>query len=152
MPTADQTPCGLPLFVYGSLLFGDVQRALLGRVPDSRPAAVAGWRNAALRDRAFPGLVPHTGSRVTGCLLTGLDPAERALLDTYEGPMYEARALPLEDGGLALAYVCVDASLVLADDWDREHFGRELLPGYTAGVVRWLASRGETLTRTGSGD
>ncbi|MFF9036881.1 gamma-glutamylcyclotransferase family protein [Streptomyces sp. NPDC014892] len=151
MPTADRPTYELPLFVYGSLSYGEVQQALLGRVPESRPAAVTGWRNAALRDRVFPGLVPRAGSRVTGCLLTDLDPAERALLDVYEGPMYEARALPVEGGGPAVAYVCVDASLVLENDWDREHFGRELLPGYTAGVVRWLASRGATLTRTGSG-
>ncbi|MFJ4617478.1 gamma-glutamylcyclotransferase family protein [Streptomyces sp. NPDC088812] len=131
----------LPLFVYGSLSFDAVQRALLGRLPVSRPAAVTGWRNAALRDRPFPGLVPRAGSRVAGCLLTGLNPAERALLHAYEGPMYEDRALPLEGGGLGLAYVCTDASLVLEGDWDREHFGRELLPGYLAGVVRWLASR-----------
>jgi gamma-glutamylcyclotransferase (GGCT)/AIG2-like uncharacterized protein YtfP len=163
--TTDHRVSELPLFVYGSLSFGEVQRALLGRVPASRPAAVTGWRNAALRGRAFPGLVSRAGGRVAGCLLTGLDPAERALLDAYEGPMYEARALPLEGGGLALAYVCTDASLVLESDWDREHFGRELLPDYLAGVVRWLASRadvpsaapaggdapsGTTLTRTES--
>ncbi|MEU1474367.1 gamma-glutamylcyclotransferase family protein [Streptomyces sp. NPDC001668] len=149
---ADQPMRELPLFVYGSLSFGEVQRALLGRLPESRPAAVTGWRNAALRDRVFPGLVPRAGGRVAGCLLTDLDPAERALLDVYEGPMYEARALPLEGGGLGLVYVCIDASLVLEEDWDRGHFGRELLPGYTAGVVRWLASRGATLTHTGSGE
>jgi hypothetical protein len=65
--------------------------------------------------------------------------------------MYEARVLPLEGGGPGVAYVCIDASLVLENDWDPEYFGREFLPGYTAGVVRWLASREATLTHTGSG-
>jgi gamma-glutamyl AIG2-like cyclotransferase len=148
LPTTDQPTTDL--FVYGSLSFAEVQQVLLGRLPGSRPAAVTGWRNAALRDRAFPGLVAQPGGRVTGSLLTDLTPAERALLDAYEGPMYEARALPLADGGLGLTYVCVDASLVLHHDWDRDHFGRYLLQDYLTGVTRWLAAsaRAVTLTRT----
>ncbi|WP_405936846.1 gamma-glutamylcyclotransferase [Streptomyces sp. NBC_00726] len=133
-------PIADPLFVYGSLTFREVQEALLGRVPDARPAAVAGWRNAALRARPFPGLVAGAG-RVPGSLLTGLDADERALLDAYEGPMYEGRTVPLEGGGQAWTYVCVDHGLVLDEDWDRERFGTELLASYTAGCVRWLNSR-----------
>ncbi|WP_250292550.1 gamma-glutamylcyclotransferase, partial [Frankia sp. CiP1_Cm_nod1] len=45
------------LFVYGTLCFPEVARALLGRLPCSRPAAAAGWRAAALPGRAYPGLV-----------------------------------------------------------------------------------------------
>ncbi|WP_445548822.1 gamma-glutamylcyclotransferase, partial [Frankia sp. CiP1_Cm_nod2] len=46
------------LFVYGTLCFPEVARALLGRLPCSRPAAAAGWRAAALPGRAYPGPVP----------------------------------------------------------------------------------------------
>ena len=39
------------LFAYGTLRFPDVLTALLGRVPEQAPAAVDGWRVAALDGR-----------------------------------------------------------------------------------------------------
>jgi Gamma-glutamyl cyclotransferase, AIG2-like len=45
------------LFIYGSLLFAEVMRVLIGRAPDSTPAALVGWCVAALPGRVYPALV-----------------------------------------------------------------------------------------------
>jgi gamma-glutamylcyclotransferase (GGCT)/AIG2-like uncharacterized protein YtfP len=127
-----------PLFVYGSLIVTDVLEAVLGRVPAHRPAHVAGWRRAALRERPFPGLVPGAGS-VDGIVLTDLTARERDLLDAFEGPMYERRDIALTDGTTALAYVCVDELLVLGDDWDVERFRRDDLPAFLEMCAAWSA-------------
>jgi gamma-glutamylcyclotransferase (GGCT)/AIG2-like uncharacterized protein YtfP len=129
-----------PLFVYGSLVVADVLDAVLGRVPQHRRARVTGWRAAALRERPFPGLVSAEGA-VDGIVLTDLTGAERELLDAFEGPMYARRELTLDDGTTAVAYVCVDELLVLADDWDIERFRRDDLPAYLERCARWLATR-----------
>jgi gamma-glutamylcyclotransferase (GGCT)/AIG2-like uncharacterized protein YtfP len=129
-----------PLFVYGTLTVDEVLRALVGRVPARRPAQVAGWRAAALRDRPFPGLVPADGV-VRGFVLTDLTDAERDLFDAFEGTAYERRPLELTDGTTAAAYVWRDQLCALADHWDVERFRRDDLPAYLDRCAGWLATR-----------
>src|SRR6266487_644351 len=84
------------LFVYGSLLFPEVMRVLLGRIPAGLPASVAGWRVAALPGRVYPALVP--GETVAkGQLISDLTPADWRLLDAFEDDVYELRRLTLTD-------------------------------------------------------
>jgi hypothetical protein len=128
------------LFVYGSLTFAEVLDVLLGRVPRHRPASADGWRVAALLDRPFPGLVAGQAT-ATGLLLTDLTEDEAVVIDAFEGPMYDKPHIGLTDGTTALAYVCVDESLVLARDWDRAAFGTHELPDYLRRCRQWRASR-----------
>ncbi|MCX4823169.1 gamma-glutamylcyclotransferase [Streptomyces sp. NBC_01142] len=117
------------LFVYGSLTFTEVLDAVLGRVPEHRPAAAAGWRAAPLHDRPFPGLV--RGDRaVAGLVLSGLSEQEWQLADDFEGPFYDLVPVALVAGGTASAYVCATDELVLPGDWDRGRFGARELPAY----------------------
>lgn len=116
-----------PLFVYGTLRFPAVLRELLGRVPAMTPARAEGWRVAALDGRVYPGLVPGPGS-ADGLLLHGLTPAERATLDAYEGPEYQARTIRLQDGGEALAYLWLGETLPA--DWDPRDFETRHLGAY----------------------
>lgn len=129
------------LFVYGSLTFVEVLDVLLDRVPRHRPARADGWRAAALLDRPFPGLVAAPGS-ASGVLLTDLTPREQEILDAFEGPMYDRRLIGLADGTSALAYVCVNESLVLAENWDRAAFGTRELPAYLRRCRQWRTDRG----------
>ncbi len=119
-----------PLFVYGTLRFPEVLRALLGRVPTRTPAAVAGWRAAALEGRPYPGLVPAEG-KTTGLLLEDLTPAERRVLDAFEGDEYDRRRLPLTDGRHCRAYVW-RAGRVLPGNWSAEDFAERHLTAYAA--------------------
>src|SRR5215470_5909353 len=107
------------LFVYGSLLFPEVLRALLGRVPDRTAAAAAGWRVAALAGRRYPGLVPGDG-QASGTLITGLAPDEWRILNAFEDDLYELRRLTLTDARHGWAYVWPDDRAALTEDWDAE--------------------------------
>ncbi|MFH8371610.1 GNAT family N-acetyltransferase [Streptomyces sp. NPDC018031] len=119
------------LFAYGSLQFPEVLRPLLGRVPESRPAALPGWRAAELADRLYPGLVPAAGDSAPGRLLTGLTVRERELLDAFEDDEYHLRRLPLAGGRAAWTYVwrCGD---VRDGTWSADAFRARHLADFTA--------------------
>jgi gamma-glutamylcyclotransferase (GGCT)/AIG2-like uncharacterized protein YtfP len=118
-----------PLFVYGTLMFPEILRALTGRVPDSTAAAAAGWRAAALLGRRYPGLVPGP-SLVRGRLISGLSAGERQAVHAFEDGGYELRGLVLADGRLASAYVWTRDGDVLPADWDPAAFAARDLGGY----------------------
>ncbi|MFC4062017.1 gamma-glutamylcyclotransferase family protein [Planomonospora corallina] len=118
------------LFVYGTLMFPEVLRALLGRVPESAPAVAEGWRAARLPGQVYPVLVPAGEGTARGLLITGLTAAEWRVLDEYEGPMYELRPVELTDGRRGHAYVTVDPAAAAPDDWDAERFVAEHLDAY----------------------
>jgi gamma-glutamylcyclotransferase (GGCT)/AIG2-like uncharacterized protein YtfP len=120
-----------PLFVYGTLRFAQVLRAVLGRVPEGGPGTAAGWRTAALDGRVYPALVPAPDATAEGLLLTGVTPEERERLDEFEGEAYELRPLPMTDGRYAWAYVWRGGE-VLEQDWDAEAFAARDLPAYLA--------------------
>ncbi len=120
------------LFVYGTLCFPEVVQALLGRRPCSRPAAVAGWRAAALPGRVYPGLVPAAAATavVIGRVLSDISPRERTVLDVFEGDEYEVRRLALAGGRSASAYVWRDVASALDETWDAEVFAAVHLPAF----------------------
>lgn len=130
------------LFVYGTLQFPEVLRALLGRIPDSSPVTLDGWRAAALARRPYPGLVTANAA-VPGMRLTGLTAEELEVLDEYESGPYDLRELWLIDGRPAWCYVWTDATCVLASDWSADEFGAEHLSGFVVQVGAWLAGRAE---------
>jgi gamma-glutamylcyclotransferase (GGCT)/AIG2-like uncharacterized protein YtfP len=126
------------LFVYGTLMFPEVLEVLLGRTPEMAPAAVEGWRAAALVDRVYPGLVAADGLMAAGHVLLGLDADEHRILDAFEEETYERRPVVLADGRAAVTYVWVVDDDVLPADWDPAHFATAELPRY---VERWSTWR-----------
>jgi gamma-glutamylcyclotransferase (GGCT)/AIG2-like uncharacterized protein YtfP len=128
------------LFVYGSLLFPEVMRVLLDRVPASTPAAVAGWRVAALPGRVYPALV-QAEAIAKGQLVSGLTPQEWHTLDAFEDKVYELRRLTLTDGRDGWAYVCTDHTDASPDDWDMNLFERDHLVSYLKRCATWRQRR-----------
>jgi gamma-glutamylcyclotransferase (GGCT)/AIG2-like uncharacterized protein YtfP len=136
---ADQRD-GLALFAYGTLTFGPVVEALLGRRPPTSPAVAPGWRAARLPGRPYPGLVPAADRQAAGVLLIGLTPAEWALLDAWEGDPYQVRRVrtaAAEPGGatpeaFALTYTWRAVDDTEPADWDPAHFAAEWLDRYLA--------------------
>jgi gamma-glutamylcyclotransferase (GGCT)/AIG2-like uncharacterized protein YtfP len=124
------------LFVYGSLLFPEVMRVLLGRVPNTTPATLAGWRVAALPGRVYPALV-RAEALARGQLVTDLTPKEWQTLDAFEDTVYDLRRLTLTDGRDAWAYVCADHSDALPHDWDIHTFERDHLTDYLKRCGTW---------------
>jgi len=124
------------LFIYGSLLFPEVMRTLLGRVPDSTSAAAAGWRVAALAGRVYPALVPAEAV-ATGRLVTGFTPKEWRLIDAFEDDVYELRRLTLSDGRYGWAYICASGPGAPGGDWDIDAFERDHLTSYLKRCAAW---------------
>ncbi|MGH3718841.1 MAG: gamma-glutamylcyclotransferase family protein [Pseudonocardiaceae bacterium] len=118
------------LFTYGTLLFPEVLRALLGRVPQSQPVSATGWRVAALENRSYPGLVAARGEIAHGRLLIGLSGDEWHLLDDFEDRRYELRRIALSGGRDGLTYVWVDDAEACPNAWDAQSFVLTYLPAY----------------------
>ncbi|MCK9924506.1 gamma-glutamylcyclotransferase [Frankia sp. AgPm24] len=128
-----------PLFVYGTLMFAEVLTVLLDRVPRIEPAVVAGWRAASLPGRRYPGLVPDPAARTSGRLLLGLAEAEMAVLDAFEGALYEVGPLVLVDGRAVSAYLWRDLSVASTSVWDPGVFAESHLECYARRCVAWRA-------------
>ncbi|CAM4007631.1 gamma-glutamylcyclotransferase family protein [Nocardiopsis rhodophaea] len=103
---------GDALFSYGTLMFPEIRIALLGRTVRCRPAAVCGWRAAALKGRPYPGLVAAADATTEGVVILGLSGLDWKTIDRFEGPEYLCRLLDLAGGGTAWAYLWLDPSVV----------------------------------------
>jgi hypothetical protein len=130
------------LFVYGTLLFPEVQRALLLRVPTRRPATAAGWRVAALEGRIYPGLVAADGS-ASGALLLDLTPSEWRVIDAFEDDEYELRPIVVDTATNARAYVPAPGLRPTAAGWDRQDFARTELAAYALRCAAWRDDYGD---------
>lgn len=137
------------MFVYGSLLAPEVLQALLGRVPASVAATLAGHRRAALGgDRTYPGLVASSaaGHSVAGRLLLGLSAAERGVLDRFEGDEYVKCSVQVqpEGGGAspveAEVYVFSGPGELLGGEWRYESWRSAHLAPFAADAAAWAAA------------
>ncbi|MEV0322684.1 gamma-glutamylcyclotransferase family protein [Streptomyces sp. NPDC050658] len=144
----------MALFVYGTLTFPDVLRALLGRVPATEEASVEGWRAVAVPDRSYPVLVSGTGW-THGLVLLNLRQQEWQIIDAYEDSIYQLRGLQLIPAHhQAVGYVSQagptsdapsDAPATEAPAWDRDRFAAEDLGTYLLGCRRWRLREFPTL-------
>lgn len=127
-----------PLFVYGTLLFPEILRLLLGRLPGSSEAVLPGYHRFSIHDgadiRPYPAVFPQPASEVQGLLLHGLSPAEHAVLDAYEEEDYMKTAVSvLQDDQRIEASVYVwraDKRGQLRGTWSPEAFRAEHLEAY----------------------
>jgi Gamma-glutamyl cyclotransferase, AIG2-like len=124
------------LFVYGPLLFPEVLRVLLGRVPDGTPTALAGWRVAPLPGQLDPCLVPAEAV-ARGQLITGLTQHEWQALDAFVHRECDLRPVTLTDGRDAWAYVCPDPAAASSGEWDTEAFERDHFVDYLRHCAAW---------------
>lgn len=85
------------LFLYGTLMDEDVLGLVLGRdvETDAQPAALAGWRVAAISGRDFPGLWPSAGGVAQGLALD-VTRQEILRLNRYEGSHYHLREVTID--------------------------------------------------------
>ena len=115
------------VFVYGTLQHPPLLHRLLGRVPASVPAELAGHRAAPLAGRPYPGLVRDDGHVARGRIIIDLSDDDLATLDAFEGPEYgRIGVVATVDGGdvPADAWLLIGPSRRLAapGQWSLERF------------------------------
>ena len=130
------SPLAVSVFAYGTLLFPEVMRRVIGRNPPSQQATLEGFARFLIRGESFPGIVGDPASRTHGLLFAGVRPNELASLDAYEGDLYVRRqvSVALQGGGAADAVVYVVApslrDQVSELSWDPERFAAEGLQAF----------------------
>ena len=129
------------LFVYGTLLFPQVMRAITGRDCTGEPAALDGYARFAVRKQVFPGIVEMPGGQVEGILYRDIGDTDFSRLDEFESDIYFRRqvTVSLGDRSCIHAYTYVVASDFrhLLDDrcWDPDHFQEAHLDAYLARLL-----------------
>lgn len=124
------------LFVYGTLEFPEVLRQVLGEELPGTSAVLFGFRRFRLKSHPFPGITAMRRSRVSGMLLTGLEPKHLRLLDRYEGRMYRRirtkTILPDKRTCSAWVYILSDSSRHEITDvpWNKQEFFEKYLAAY----------------------
>lgn len=120
MTRLDSSACArTSLFVYGTLQQPETLRALIGRVPASRPARLSGFRRGLMKGRSYPGIVPAKGQCVDGRLLEGLTQPELQRLDDYEGEEYQRASVVVSLREQRVKPVTCDVYLVRKQVWER---------------------------------
>lgn len=118
------------VFVYGTLQFGDVLAAVIGRRLEGRAATLPDYARYAVKREPFPGIVPEPGSTVRGLVFSDIDPVALGRIDAFEGELYHREVVRVhtDDGQEidAQAYVMRPRySALLADaPWDEDTFAR----------------------------
>jgi gamma-glutamylcyclotransferase (GGCT)/AIG2-like uncharacterized protein YtfP len=127
-----------PVFVYGTLLFPEVRRALLGREPVTVRAELRGYGRYAIRASGFepfPVIVAEADGRVNGLLISDMDQGEMDCLDCFEnvaGGLYEKLVLSVfsearETHGV-ITYAAGPRLLdSIAEPWDPASFRQHAL-------------------------
>lgn len=79
------------LFFYGTLMDGDVQARVLGRLltgDNLIPAVLRHFRAVYIAGQVYPMLLPHRGGGVEGVVATGLNRDDVMRIARYEGDDY----------------------------------------------------------------
>lgn len=124
------------LFVYGSLQFPRVMRAVTGRDYASSAAVLDGYARYLVRNATYPGLTESSGERTSGVIYHGLTPEAMKALDRFEGDLYERRLVEVETPPgrreRAWTYVIRESRRGVLSDlpWDGEEFKRHHLDGF----------------------
>jgi len=139
------------LFAYGTLMFPEVRRALIGDDLPTAPVELAGYARYTVRHphlAPFPAIVPRPDREVTGVLLYDLDAVARDALDQFEridAGLYRKVVLSVRDrAGLtatAVSYVAgPGVASHLRGPWDPESFRRNQLASFMERVFgrNWI--------------
>ena len=117
------------VFTYGTLMFPQVWKAVVGRDFASVDGAAAGYAIYRVRDAVFPGITPAGDhDSVRGVVYLDVDERSVARLDLFEDDFYRRQTLWIEcnDGQrrAADAYVVPpENSAVLTDEvWRADEF------------------------------
>eukprot|EP01137_Pigoraptor_chileana_P020132 Opistho-2@82101 len=116
----------LALFVYGTLMYPEVIRKVIGRVPEFQSAVVEGYHRFKIDRREYPAIAPTEGASVSGFIVR-VSQEEAAKLDHYEGHEYVKVAVACRtDVGVveatAYAWALTESVDLLHGTWEPREF------------------------------
>lgn len=117
------------VFTYGTLMFPEVWRAVVGQDFPTVEGSAVGFEIRRVRDAVFPGIT-QAGEHdlVRGVVYLDVGDAALARLDLFEDDFYQRRTIWIDcDDGqrrAAEAYVVPEQNrgILSADPWDRTEF------------------------------
>ena len=134
------------MFFFGTLMDADVLAAVLGRLPatqDREAAFARGWRRVFVASRPYPMLIPQSGGRVEGLLVSGLSEREYERLGFYEGWEYVTAPVSVRTlAGRAVEtemFTCSDGILSDNRDWRLDVWQRKHKPAALVAAAEIMA-------------
>jgi gamma-glutamylcyclotransferase (GGCT)/AIG2-like uncharacterized protein YtfP len=128
------------VFTYGTLMFPDVWRAVVGKEFETVAATAARFEIYYVRDAVYPGIIAAADGSVSGLVYLDVDTESIARLDAFEGNDYCRRQIEVthsDDGQqlLADAYVIPPANrhLLTNEPWTAKKFAAR------GGLARFVA-------------
>jgi hypothetical protein len=140
-----------PVFVYGQMLSQQAWCALIGRVPEMRPAWLRGYERREIRCSTFAGLIKNDDpdALCVGQAILGLMPWERRLLDEAVDDAFQlidAVIQPLDDletDLLCTTYIWRESKFPNAfteNDWEQDRFNSQHEVAFTVLCADILAN------------
>lgn len=122
------------LFVYGTLTFPSIVKALTGRSYLMQTATLSNYFINSLDQKPYPGLTASHSESASGYILVNVDRSAFKILDAWEGDEYRKVSVTAHTSSgsvKTLAYVW-DGPLkqLTAQPWDRNEFTRLHLAWY----------------------
>lgn len=143
------------LFVYGSLMFPDLMKALCGRDFEMLDANLYGFRRLMVCDQPYPAIIPEHGQLVRGKLILNVPDDVLGLLVFYEGDEYRQETVEVQTGhGTIVSEVFVwnvGITRLLDATWEAKVFERDFLEEYVRRIApetirEYQQTKGETGT------
>jgi gamma-glutamylcyclotransferase (GGCT)/AIG2-like uncharacterized protein YtfP len=78
------------VFVYGTLLSSKIVQQLTGRVFETVPAILHGFKRHKINGCDYPAIIPNRYAKVGGLLLINVDEQSLNVLTFFEGNEYQA--------------------------------------------------------------
>jgi hypothetical protein len=134
------------VLTYGSLMFPEAMEALLGRSFAHEKISFEGFERFAVANEVYPAAIRSEGNSLEGRLYFDLDALALAVLDRFEGDVYERISVPVRSPsrGDIVADLYVLASWaqdrLLQVPWSPEVFESKHLSMYVEGCRRFLQS------------
>ena len=127
------------LFVYGSLMFPEVVKAVIGKQLLMKDAVLKGYKRYKVENGEYPAIVKDEDSSVTGKLIE-IDKNGLKVLDSFEGEEYKRETVLVEVDGKkqkAEAYIW-KSNQKLSKTWSLEEFKEKHIKKFIESIPRRL--------------
>ena len=123
------------VFTYGTLMFPDVMKTVVGACSPGEAARAVGLRRTRLKGLIYPAVYECRGAVVEGVLFQEVLETALPRLDYFEGDEYERREVSVELNGAVVSAWCYvlpesNAEMIDARPWEIETFRVRYLADY----------------------